>query len=143
MKKDVMISLVGKQGDGGEQEKIELMTEGSYYSEDGNHFVTYNETEVTGMEGTTTTLKIEDGRITMTRLGQNNSQLIFERGQKHLCSYENDLGIFTIGINSGDVRADIGESEGVISAKYRIEFGGGFSGENDFLMKYRSLTDEH
>ena len=137
MKKDVMISLVGNQTDGEDTEQIELITEGRYYSEGCSHFVTYDETEVTGLAGTTTTLKIEDGRITMTRAGQNNSQLVFEKGQRHLCSYETPFGVFMIGIRSNDVRIDLGESEGVISADYLIEFDNNASGHNDFRMHFK------
>ena len=143
MKKDVMISLVGKQNDGEEQEKIELLTEGVYYSEDGKHFVTYDETEVTGFEGTTTTLQIEGERLTLVRSGQNNSQLIFEKGQRHLCCYETAYGVFTIGIRSSDVSINLGDSEGVVSAEYRVEIDNTASVYNDFKMQFREIKFEN
>jgi len=137
MKKDVIISLKGRQSDGSELEEIELVTEGKYYKEGENHFVTYDETEVTGLEGTTTTLKIENDKITMLRYGQNNSQLIFEKGQRHLCCYETQFGAFTIGIRSKIVNIDIGESGGEISAEYQIEIDNNYSGVNDFHLQFR------
>lgn len=140
MKKDVIISLKGTQSDGNrsdEREEIELVTEGCYYQEDGSYYVTYNETEVTGMEGTTTTLKIENEKVTMLRYGQNNSQLIFEKGQRHLCCYETPYGAFTIGIRSNEVNIDVTESGGEVSAEYHIEIDNNTSGLNDFHLQFR------
>ncbi len=137
MKKDIIISLKGRQNDGYEREEIELVTEGTYYKEGETYFVTYNETEVTGMEGTTTTLKIENDKITMLRYGQNNSQLIFEKGQRHLCCYETPFGAFTIGVKSEIVNIDISEKGGEISAEYQIEIDNNYSGINDFCLQFR------
>ncbi|OQB13363.1 MAG: putative beta-barrel protein YwiB [Firmicutes bacterium ADurb.Bin193] len=137
MKKDVIISLRGRQSDKDGNEEIELVTEGIYYKDNESHYVTYNETEVTGMEGTTTTLKIEKGRVTMLRSGQNNSQLIFEKGERHLCCYETPFGAFTIGVLSNRVDIDINDKGGDVSAEYRIEIDNNISGSNDFHLHFR------
>ncbi len=138
MKKDVIISLKGSQSDEGEKDEIELVTEGLYYSEGSSHYITYDETEVTGLEGTTTTLKIEGSKITLLRSGRNNSQLIFEKGCRHICSYETPFGAFTIGVMSQKVDVDLSESSGMISARYRIDINNNTSGLNDFNLQFRS-----
>lgn len=138
MKKYVIISLKGSQSDGLEQDEIELVTEGVYYQKGSSHFVTYDETEVTGLEGTTTTLEIENNKVTLLRSGQNNSQLIFERGQRHLCCYETPFGSFTIGITSNKVDIDLTEDGGVIAAQYQIEINNNTSGMNNFFLQFKS-----
>ena len=137
MNKDVIISLKGCQSDGGEKEEIELVTEGKYYKKDNKYYITYDETEVTGLEGTTTTLKVEQDKITMMRFGQNNSQLIFEQGARHLCCYETAFGAFTIGVASSKVDIDLTENGGEVSAEYRIEIDNTASGYNDFHLQVR------
>ncbi|MCK9477890.1 MAG: DUF1934 domain-containing protein [Firmicutes bacterium] len=137
MKKDIIISLKGSQNDGEDKDEIELVTEGLYYSEGTSHFVTYNETEVTGMEGTTTTVKIENNKVTMLRSGQNNSQLVFEKGQRHICSYETPFGAFAIGITSNILDIDLTESGGVISAEYQVEINNNTSGINSFHLQFK------
>lgn len=137
MKKDIIISLKGSRKDGGEQDEIELVTEGVYYTEGASHFVTYNETEVTGLEGTTTTLKIENNKVTMLRSGQNNSQLIFEKGQRHICSYETPFGAFAIGVISQMLDIDLTETGGVVSAEYQIEINNSTSGINGFHLQFK------
>jgi len=137
-KKDVIISLKGTQTDGtSDKEIIELVTAGSYYKKGDNYYVTYDETELTGMEGTTTTLKIEGKKITMLRFGENNTQLIFEKGQRHLCCYETQYGAFTIGVHSNQVNVNITDSGGEISAEYQIEIDNTAAGKNDFYMQIR------
>ncbi|NLB80731.1 MAG: DUF1934 domain-containing protein [Clostridiaceae bacterium] len=140
MKQDIIISLKGSQDDDNKQDEIELITQGTYYSEGESHIITYDETEVTGFEGTTTTLKIEDNRVTLLRSGQNNSQLIFEKGQRHLCSYETPFGAFTIGIMSKNLDIDLSEDSGVISAQYQIELNNNVSGMNNFHLHFRSVV---
>ena len=143
MKKNVIISLKGsQQGEGNEKEEIELVTEGSYYREGTSHYITYNETEVTGLEGTTTTLKIEGNKVTMLRYGQNNTQLIFEKGQRHLCCYETPFGAFTIGIKSDKVDIDLKEDGGVISAQYQIDINNNLSGLNNFHLQFRNCQNQ-
>ena len=137
-KKDVIISLKGTQTDGSsDSEVIELVTAGSYYKKGDNYYVTYDETELTGMEGTTTTLKIEGKKITMLRFGENNTQLIFEKGQRHLCCYETPHGAFTIGVHSNQVNVNVTDNGGEISAEYQIEIDNTAAGKNDFYMQIR------
>jgi len=55
--KDVVIKIVGTQNFGTkDQDTIELVTDGSYFYNDGKGEIHYQETELTGMEGTETSL---------------------------------------------------------------------------------------
>jgi len=56
--KNVIISVKGVQtSENNDKNVLELVTEGKYYKKGNAYYVTYKESEVTGMEGTTTTLK--------------------------------------------------------------------------------------
>lgn len=134
MNKDVLISFTGTQSDGDAKDKIELYTEGRFYKKGDTYYVSYAESELTGMEGTTTTLKIdrESNVITMMRFGSNSTHLIFERGKKHLCCYETGYGALTVGVNSDYVNIDISEKGGKIAAKYTIDVNSRMVGQNDF-----------
>ena len=134
MNKDVLISFTGTQSDGDAKDKIELYTEGRFYKKGNTYYVSYAESELTGMEGTTTTLKIdrESNVITMMRFGSNSTHLIFESGKKHLCCYETGYGALTVGVNSDYVDIDISEKGGKIAAKYTIDVNSRMIGQNDF-----------
>ena len=75
------------------EEFVELMTRGSFVLKGGSYYVTYRETETTGYEGCTTTLKIaaDGSRVAMLRFGKGGgagTQLLIEKGRRNLCHYE-------------------------------------------------------
>ena len=77
---NVIISIKGTQSyEQQEDDVIELVTEGRLEREDEGHFtLSYQESEVTGLEGTLTTFQIEPERITLMRLGGVNSEMVFD-----------------------------------------------------------------
>ena len=82
------------------EEFVELMTRGSFVLKGGSYYVTYRETETTGYEGCTTTLKIavDGSRVVMLRFGKNGgvgTQLQIEKGKRNLCHYETGFGSMT------------------------------------------------
>ena len=56
MKQTVVLNICGRQSyEGQEPDVIELVTEGTMELRDGGWEISYEETELTGMEGVTTT----------------------------------------------------------------------------------------
>ncbi|MDP4180144.1 MAG: DUF1934 domain-containing protein [Bacillota bacterium] len=138
MKKYVIISVKGTQTSNNLDTNIlELVTEGKYYKKGNAYFITYKESEVTGMEGTTTTLKISDGVVTLMRFGAVNSQFIFEQGQKHLSYYDTTYGTFTVGVYANEVEVKVNDEGGEIKVDYQLEIDNNKSGENDFHVFIR------
>ena len=140
MNKDVIVSVIGNQNNKEFSDSIELVTEGKYYKKGKDYFVTYKETEMTGMEGTTTTLQITNDKVTLMRFGESSSQLVFEKGQKHLCHYETPYGAFTVGIFSNSLKIDINDMGGEIKVGYQLEIDNQRAGENDFYLKIREAN---
>ena len=107
MDNNVIISIKGMQSlDGAENETVELVTEGTLIRDgDGEYTISYQESEVTGMEGTLTTFQIERGRVTLLRIGEFNSQMVFEEGRRHLSMYDTPYGALSVGINTRKMRA--------------------------------------
>lgn len=60
--------------------------------------MTYKESELTGLEGTTTTFKIQPNHITLIRYGDVTSTLIFEPGKRHISTYITEEGVIMIGV---------------------------------------------
>lgn len=145
MNKYVIISVKGTQTSANQDPNIlELVTEGKYYKKGNTYFITYKESEVTGMEGTTTTVKISEGVVTLMRFGAVNSQFIFEQGQKHLSYYDTSFGTFTVGVYTNEVDVKVDDEGGEIKVDYRLEIDNNKSGENDFHMFIREVghTDD-
>ena len=139
MENNVIISIQGKQSfeDAGE-ETIELVTEGRL-EEDGQagYTLSYQESELTGLEGTLTTFQIEKNRITLLRIGEFNSQMVFEEGRRHLSMYETPYGALSVGVNTRRMRSDLGLAGGNIEIDYAIEIDHAVAGQNLFRIQVR------
>jgi uncharacterized beta-barrel protein YwiB (DUF1934 family) len=147
MSKDVIISVKGMQTDlENVTNTLELITEGKYYRKGNNYYITYRESEVTGMAGTTTTLKVCDDVVSLMRFGKVNSQFVFQKGQKHISLYETEYGSFTIGVYANNVDIDINDTGGEIRVGYQIEVDSHNTGRNDFYMLIReagTVNEKH
>lgn len=121
-----------------EPETVELTTAGRLEPDgDQSYNLSYQESEVTGMEGTLTTFQIEKDRITLLRLGQFNSQMVFEEGRRHLSMYESPYGTLSVGINTRKMRSDITSRGGTISLAYDIELNHSVAGMTTFEIQVR------
>jgi len=147
MDKNVIISVKGTQSTNDQVNTImEFVTEGKYYKKDEAYFITYDESEVTGMSGTTTTLMVMDGIVTLVRVGTINSHFVFQQGQKHISYYDTEYGAFTVGVTANEVDVKIDDSGGEIRIGYQLEIDNTETGENDFWMSIREvgqLNDEY
>lgn len=138
MKKNVIISIKGRQTPV-EQDisELEFVTEGKYYKKGDTYYVMYKESEVTGMDGTTTTLKVDRDMVTLMRFGSVNSQFIFKKGKKHVSYYDTEYGAFTVGILANEVNVNVDDNGGEIEVDYELEIDDNKSGNNDFCMLIR------
>ena len=136
---NVIISIKGTQSyEQQEDDVIELVTEGRLEREDEGHFtLSYQESEVTGLEGTLTTFQIEPERITLMRLGGVNSEIVFELGRRHLSMYDTPYGALAMGVNTRELSAALDEQGGQIRIVYDIELDHALAGRNTFDIQIR------
>ena len=86
MKKKVEIILRSVQRNEEEENETELRTEGVYEHDGKNWSVSYEESEATGFEDSTTEITGTEGRcVSIVRRGSANSNLMIETGKKHYC----------------------------------------------------------
>jgi len=138
MNKDVIISVKGcHKYEDVDDDVVEVVTSGKYYKKGENYYITYKESEMTGMDGVTTTLKVEVKKVTLMRFGPNSSQLVFEKGQKHMCHYDTGVGAFTVGVFSKQVDVLLDERGGNISIDYLVEINNQIKGKNDLELNIR------
>ena len=141
MKKNVTLAIRGSQRyQDQEPEIIELMTEGTMTITDEGMDLSYEETELTGMAGTTTTFRIRGSRVTLLRSGTINSQMIFEEGQQHTSLYTTPMGDMTIDIQTSRLRHNLTERGGVMEIRYSIAVEHFVTGRNVFRVRVREKT---
>lgn len=139
MTDNVIISIKGKQlyAESGPDE-MELVTAGTLKRDvRGGYTISYEESELTGLEGTTTRLHIDGSRVTLLREGSINSQMVFEEGRRHLSMYETPYGSLSVGINTRRMRSTVGEAGGDLEIDYAIEIDNLLAGQNLFRMNVK------
>ena len=122
MKKKVMLSIRGEQKyEGQEPDVIELVTEGALEYRDGGWDLSYEESDLTGLEGVTTTFRVKKDQITLTRTGKLSSQMVFRVGMFHESLYQMDFGALMITVCATRVEDTITEQGGTIDLTYGID----------------------
>ncbi len=108
----------------GEVDTIHLMTRGSFARRNGNFFISYAETEATGYEGNITTVKVENGsKVSMLRSGNMPSQLVIERGKRHVCHYDSAYGVLSLGVAADEIDNRLTETGGELAFSYTLDQG--------------------
>ena len=135
MEENVIISIKGSQlYEGQDPDVTELVTAGTLRREQEGYTIAYQETELTGLEGTTTKLRIEGPRVTLLRQGSVNSQMIFEVGRKHLSMYETPYGALAVGIETRRLKNTVDEAGGDLEIDYAIEIDNLLAGKSLFQL---------
>ena len=140
MEKQVILSIRGQQTfENMDPEVTELVTEGTLHM-DANSNVTlvYQESQLTGLEGTQTTIQVEPESVTILREGEVNSQMVFQEGRRHLSLYNTPYGALTMGVNTRKMKVDLDETGGSIEIDYAIEIDHAVAGQNLFQIYVRT-----
>ena len=134
----VPLSIRGEQDfDGADPDATELMTEGSMVLTGDGMVLTYEESQLTGMEGTTTTFEVKGPRVILTRSGTVNSQMVFEEGRQHTSLYETPFGELSVDIQTSVLKHNLTERGGVMEIKYSIAVEHTVTGRNCFKIRVK------
>ena len=134
----VMMTIRGEQYfDDMDPDGTELMTEGTMELTADGMILSYEETELTGMAGTTTTFEVQGKRVILTRSGKVNSQMIFEEGRQHTSLYETPFGELPVDIQTSKLLHNLTERGGLMEIKYSIAVAHTVTGRNCFKIRVR------
>ncbi|MFZ5351258.1 MAG: DUF1934 domain-containing protein [Bacillota bacterium] len=124
MEKQIKLYIVSSQTDiDGNTDKMEFYAEGKLFIKEHSLYICYKETEITGMEGTTTSVRADKDSVTLIRFGSINSRLVFQEGISTSNRYETQYGNFEINILTNKIDIDIMEGrESSIKLKYIMSF---------------------
>ncbi len=135
---DVMLSIVGEQYfEGVDPDETRLMTPGTMTIHGDKVTLRYEESELTGMEGTTTEFVVDGDIITLTRSGAINSQMVFQEGVQHTSLYETPFGELSVDIQTSYLSYDLNEHGGSMDIRYSIAVDHTVTGRNRFEIKVK------
>ena len=81
----------------------------------------YEESDLTGLAGVSTTFQVEDKTVTLIRSGKLNSQMVFQEGVPHDSLYQMEFGALMLTVCAIQVKTNLTEEGGTIDLKYSIE----------------------
>lgn len=123
--------------DAPEADILEINCFGVMSEDEGRLFISYDETEATGMDGSTTSvsfLKSAPEIVTMTRDGLVSATLVFEEGKRHHCIYKTPFMPFEVCVKTKSVVNEI-TSSGVLELDYIVEIRGAKAERTKFKMQ--------
>ena len=139
MKKAVVLAIRGRQTYADQEpEVIELVTDGTMEFRDGGWDISYEESDLTGLAGVTTTFRVEPDKVTLTRTGNLKSQMVFQKGVPHDSLYQMPFGAMMITVCAKYLYFDIVPDGGMIDLQYSIEIEHSAAGLVDYHLDIRA-----
>ena len=139
MKQAVVLSLRGCQTyDGQEPDVIELVTEGTMEFRDGGWDISYEESDLTGLAGVTTTFRVEPGKVILERTGNLRSRMVFEKDVPHDSLYQMEFGTLMLTVCAKYLYFDIVPDGGMIDLVYTIDIENTQAGTVDYHLDIRA-----
>ncbi len=139
IEKNVLISVRGEQYfEDIDPDTVELTTEGRMtIADDGEIVLEYQESELTGMDGTTTRFIVQGDTVTLRRTGSINNEMHFHVGYPHMSLYETPLGALTVEITTEKLAHRLHERGGIMDIKYTIAVEQQVTGRHQFKIRVR------
>ena len=139
MKQKVTLFIQGRQTyQDQEPEVIELVTDGTMEFCNGGWDISYEESELTGLAGVTTTFRVEPGKVTLDRKGILSSTMIFQENLVHESLYQMPFGALMLSVKATRVFFDIVPDGGVIDLSYNISIENSEAGVIDYHLDIRA-----
>ena len=140
MKRNVMLSITGKQFyHDQEPDVMELVTEGVMEFRDDGWDISYQESDLTGLQGVTTTFRVEPDKVVLTRTGSLRSTMEFQVGKSHDSLYQLDFGALMITVTTRHLFFDILPDGGCIDLVYDIEIEKSEGGQVEYHLDIRAI----
>ena len=101
MKEKVLVRIHSEQQYEEEEPDIsEFMTLGTMELREDGIAISYEESELTGLQGTTTTFLLQKDRITLQREGALRSEMVFAVNKEHRSLYDMGMGAMLITVRT-------------------------------------------
>ena len=140
----VLLFIRGEQYfDDVDPDATELTTEGTLELTEEGLLLTYQETALTGMEGTKTSLCVQPRSVVLSREGTLNTRMEFEEGRKRYFLYETPFGSATMGLNTRRIVNRLGAHGGEIEIDYSVDMDDTIVGRNRFFIRVQEPRPSH
>ncbi|MBQ9686800.1 MAG: DUF1934 domain-containing protein [Oscillospiraceae bacterium] len=137
MMKDVVISIHSRNDLDGEEDTIDFVTDGLYTYDGEVACLTYLESEVTGMEGTRTSVMVLPDKVVVDRDGAVMSRMVFQEGIKNSFLYDTPYGAATMHMDTRGIRSRFDSDGGKMEIDYVLDLEHAMVSRNRFQVTVR------
>ena len=139
MTKDVLITISGLQfADGADSEPVEIITSGVYYKKNGKHYILYDEVTEETCRTTKNIIKLGDEVVDITKRGEVNVHMMFEKNKKNVTYYYTPYGRLLIGTDATKVLVEEKEHDLCVTVDYMLEINYEHMADCTITMKVKS-----
>lgn len=142
MDKDVILTIRGLQPNDPENE-MEFVTAGRLVRKEGtaNYAITYHESELTGLPGTTTRFFVEPDKVTLTREGTRNTFVVYKVGERVSTVYGTSRNALEVGLTARSIRSTISDTGGELEINYTLDVQHSMSGMCQVWLQVREAPE--
>ncbi|GKU23292.1 DUF1934 domain-containing protein [Clostridium folliculivorans] len=124
MKKKAIISIASNQVPADQEDLIEVVTPGEFLIKEDGYEAIYDETEISGMEGTKTKISITSNELILEREGTTATKMNFQKDNTSISLYNTPYGMLELKIDTKELKIDIDEYGGDIFIDYDLSVSG-------------------
>lgn len=140
MEKQAKIKIVGTQkAEYEEPQRMEFITNGKLQRFGNKLCVSYEESDLFGMDGVTSTFEVQEGRIALERTGKLRTRMEFVEGSRTESMYMMDVGTLLLGITARKVEENMTENGGTIHLEYGVEIDRRLLGRSTYDISVETL----
>ena len=99
---------------------LDFTTDGYYTYDDNVGCVTYEESEVTGLPGTRTSVFIMPDQVVVDRDGSLTSRMVFKEGEQTSFLYNTPFGNATMGVDTRKINHSFDDRGGTAEIEYVV-----------------------
>ncbi|MBQ0079430.1 MAG: DUF1934 domain-containing protein [Eubacterium sp.] len=133
--KETMVKILASQyNDSVGEDSMEFITEAKLYEKNGALYVIYEESDISGIPGCRTRLKVKDGKVQMKRFGEGagiGNEIKFEKGKRYTGFYATPMGPIELEVLTNNLETSLTpEGKGELDIDYSISLKGLLEGRN-------------
>lgn len=138
----VLVRLAGaaKNDRGETEEPICLMTTGELKPTPSGYVLRYQESQTDEGDGSVLTqdiiLMMQPGRVSMTRLGDFGTSMVFVKDRRFEGVYRTPYGDMDMALFATQVNVNLGEDHGSVYLEYQLDIQGGYASMHTMQLEY-------
>ncbi len=142
-KKDVIVEIKGYFRDDNSVDSAEVSAKGVFMQTPNVFTLLYDECSMQDNRVTKTMVQVwGEEKVVISRMGNAPSQLIMEKGKRHLCQYGTEYGSCLMGVSTQAIQSDLTDNGGRLYFKYMLDANASKISENEVTIQIRECPNE-